>query len=517
MPEAFPTEREVKFVPASAGALLRLKSLAVRLGATPGPARFLVLEDVYLDSPDHWLWRAGLGLRVRIRPDSMTLTLKAARGRGTSAVLERPEIEEPLRRLPARFPCAVPGSRIAAWIRQVAGPLRLVQVARLRLRRLEYDAAFPGGLRTKLCADAVLAEAGGHRVRFWEAEVESTGPGGDLERLARRLADLSGWRIVPESKLERALALADVPAPALDETDPNVDAGDTCAEAAHRVLRRHWKRYVWNEPGTRAGLDPEALHDMRVAARRLRAAGSVFDPCLPAAARRQFGDLRWIAASMGRARDLDVEIENLRAAEPSIHPRHWPAIRDLTAHLERRRETARRALLRALGSDRHRAMVAGFDRMLDPLREPAAGGARPQPVDRVAARCLRARARKVARSLRELRPDSPDEVLHALRILIKKLRYAIEFFGPVLGRQARKAVAPLVRAQDLLGAHQDAAVMCDLLARLAAKRPSDAPLQGAVQALTLLYRQRQREQRAALPETMSGDLFARIERLAARR
>jgi CHAD domain-containing protein len=135
----------------------------------------------------------------------------------------------------------------------------------------------------------------------------------------------------------------------------------------------------------------------------------------------------------------------------------------------------------------------------------------------MASRCLRARARKVSRSLRSLRPDSPDEALHALRILIKKLRYAIEFFGPVLGRQARKAVAPLARAQDLLGAHQDAAVMCDLLARLAAKRPSDAPLQGAAQALTLLYRQRQREQRAALPETMSGDLFARIERLAARR
>ncbi len=517
MDRTFPTEREVKLVPPSAGALLRARALAVQLGAVLGPARIRVLNDVYLDSPDHWLWRAGLGLRSRTRKGATTLTLKAARGRGGSAVLERPEIEEPVRHAPARFPCAVPGTRIAGWIRHVAGSLRLVPMARLTLRRCECDATLPGGLRAKFCADAVLAESGGHRIRFWEVEIESPGPGGDLEHFARRLSELSGWRIIAESKLERALAMADVPPPCLDEEDLDIRPDDTCAEAARRVLRRHWGRYVWNDPGTRAGLDPEALHDMRVATRRLRAAWLIFGPCLPSSAERAFGSLRWIARSMGLVRDLDVQIESLRHAGRIVHPRHWPAVEGLVGRLERRRQVARRGLLRALETDRHRDMALGFDRMLAADSEPAGAACAEEPVARISAEVLQVRARKVFRSLRRLHPESPDDDLHALRILIKKLRYAFEFFGPILGKQARKVVARLAGVQDLLGVHQDAAIMCELLARLAVANPADSEMQGAARALAALYRRRQQEQRNALPEAMSGDLCGRIERLASGR
>ena len=162
-------------------------------------------------------------------------------------------------------------------------------------------------------------------------------------------------------------------------------------------------------------------------------------------------------------------------------------------------------------------MAADFDRLLG---AGADGGTDPcahRPVDLIAGEVLRARSRKVFRSLRRIGPESPDDDLHALRILIKKLRYAIEFFGPVLGKQARKVVARLAGVQDLLGAHQDAAVMCELLDRTVAARPDDRDAHGAVAALTALYRRRQQEWRAALPEAMSGDLCARIERLASGR
>jgi len=514
---AFPMEREVKLVPPSAGALLRARALVARLGATVGPGRVRVLSDLYLDSADHWLWRAGLGLRLRARDRAPTLTLKAARGPEGAAVLERPELEEPVRKAPAQFPCPPPGTRIAAWIRHVAGPLDLLPVARLTVRRCESDLVLPGGHRATLCADAVLAEAAGHRVRFWEVEIESQGQGGDLERFARRLSEMSGWPIVVESKLERALALADVPPPALEETGLDVRPADACSEAALRVIRRHWNRYVWNEPGTRAGLDPEALHDMRVATRRLRAAWPVFRPCLPAAAEAGFEGLRWIARSMGRVRDLDVQIASLREAGRAVHPRHWPAVEGLASRMERHREVARKALLRALGSRRHRTMTADFDRLLAAGPHGPGGPCAAEPVARIAGGVLRARSRKVFRSLRRVGPATPDDDLHDLRILIKKLRYAIEFFGPVLGKAARKVVSRLAGVQDLLGAHQDAAVMCDLLALAAAARPDDRDAHAAVAALTALYRRRQQEWRAALPEAMSGDLCARIERLASGR
>ncbi len=517
MSEAFPTEREVKLVPASAGALLRLRPLALRLGATLGPPRLSVLRDVYLDSSDHWLSRAGVGLRIRDRNGDVTLTLKAAPGAGGSPVLERPEIEEHVRRIPQRFPCPVPGSRISKWIRQVAGPLPLVPVARITLRRCESDAILPGGLRASLCADAVLAMAGGHCVRFWEVEIESPGPTGDLERFARRLSELAGWRLVTASKLERALELADVPPSRLDEQDLDITPTDSCATAARRVVRRHWNRYVWNEPGSRAGLDPEALHDMRVAARRLRAAWLIFQPCLPRSAGRWFADLRWISGFMGRVRDLDVEIESLRASGRAIHPRHWPAVEALAARLEQDREGARRRLLRALETRRHRAMARGFGHLASPASEPADGSLPLQPADRISADVIRGRARKVFRSLRRLRPDSPDEDLHALRIQIKKLRYAIEFFSPILGKQARKVAGRLASVQDLLGTHQDAAVMCGLLARMAARSPADPARAAAVQALTAHYGRIQQAQRDALPEAMAGSLCRRIERLTGHR
>jgi CHAD domain-containing protein len=515
--DVFPTEREVKLVPASAGALLRLRPLAVRLGAKLGPPRLGVLRDVYLDSSDHWLWRAGFGMRIRDRDGNVTLTVKAARGGGVSSVLERPEIEENIPRIPPRFPCPVPGSRIARWLRQVAGPLQLHPVARITLRRCESDATLPGGLHACLCADAVLAVAGGHCVRFWEVEIESSGPTGDLERFAKRLSELAGWRIVTTSKLERALELADVPPPGLDEQDLDIRPEDSCAAAARRVVRRHWGRYVWNEPGSRAGLDPEALHDMRVAARRLRAAWPIFQPCLPCDAKRWFADLRWISGCMGRVRDLDVEIESLRATGRAIHPRHWPAVQDMVARLEHDREGARRRLLRALETQRHRAMARGFDRLTAPGLDRVDGPFTLHPADRIAAEVIRDRARKVFRSLRRVRPDSPDEDLHALRIQIKKLRYAIEFFGPILGKQARKVAGRLAAVQDLLGAHQDASVMCGLLARMVARSPANQAIPAAAQALTAHYGRVHQEQRAALPDAMSGSLCHRIERLTLRR
>jgi CHAD domain-containing protein len=162
-------------------------------------------------------------------------------------------------------------------------------------------------------------------------------------------------------------------------------------------------------------------------------------------------------------------------------------------------------------------MARGFDRLTAPGLDRVDGPFTLHPADRIAAEVIRDRARKVFRSLRRVRPDSPDEDLHALRIQIKKLRYAIEFFGPILGKQARKVAGRLAAVQDLLGAHQDASVMCGLLARMVARSPANQAIPAAAQALTAHYGRVQQEQRAALPDAMSGSLCHRIERLTLRR
>src|SRR5690606_38574564 len=86
-----------------------------------------------------------------------------------------------------------------------------------------------------------------------------------------------------------------------------VDATMSAAEAAYGVMRKHFATFLANEPGTRLGEDIEALHDMRVATRRIRAAMQAFRPWLPPRFERFRAELGWVARALGEVRDLDVQ------------------------------------------------------------------------------------------------------------------------------------------------------------------------------------------------------------------
>jgi len=101
--------------------------------------------------------------------------------------------------------------------------------------------------------------------------------------------------------------------------NPGVIAEDPHAEAGRKVLRFHLARMLAREPGTRAGIDPEELHGMRVATRRMRAAwrvfGDAYNPDRTKVYRRR---LRELAALLGGVRDLDVLIEATEAYAQAI-------------------------------------------------------------------------------------------------------------------------------------------------------------------------------------------------------
>jgi inorganic triphosphatase YgiF len=129
---------------------------------------------------------------------------------------------------------------------------------------------------------------------------------------ARRFVDLlvatTGLRPAGTSKFEAALAATalhvSTPWAALGPEDltPEMTAG----EAAFAILRRQFRVFLQNEPGTRIGADIEALHDMRVATRRMRAAIGTFAPFLPPRLAWFRAELGWVAAGLGAVRDLDV-------------------------------------------------------------------------------------------------------------------------------------------------------------------------------------------------------------------
>jgi CHAD domain-containing protein len=213
-----------------------------------------------------------------------------------------------------------------------------------------------------------------------------------------------------------------------------------------------------NEGGVRAG-DADAVHDMRVATRRLRSVlrshRSVLDRWQPLR-----DELKWLATALGDVRDGDVMAQRLADAVATQPPELvvGPVAARLQQRLAGDTAQARERLVEALDSPRYTALLEALDEL-------AAAG----PTRQVGKGRLRRRARKDLRRA-DQRLDSgagpagaSDERLHEARKAYKRARYAVEVLEPVAGKPAKRLVKRLKRLQEELGGHQDAVVTGALL------------------------------------------------------
>jgi CHAD domain-containing protein len=266
-----------------------------------------------------------------------------------------------------------------------------------------------------------------------------------------------------------------------------------------------------NEEGTRLGEDIEALHDMRVATRRLRTALRLFRDALPTDAVTEVNDgLRWLAAELGVVRDLDVQLERLaelraRAVDEIGAPGTVidpAALEPLAVLLKERRGVARSQLLRSLDSPRLPALYGALEQLaargLADLPE-VAGTPALTALPPILERRFRAFERR-ARVIDE--GEAPAMLLHEARIRAKRLRYAAEFATPLYGGRASALVAAIKRTQDLLGLHQDAEVAIADLRTLAEEGGGRLPTATlfAMGELAQHYRDGQGDQRLELPQ-----------------
>ncbi len=242
--------------------------------------------------------------------------------------------------------------------------------------------------------------------------------------------------------------------------------GGTVGELAVGIVRRDLAALLDHEPGARAGEDPEELHDMRVATRRLRAALTVFSGALPGRAGRLRAELDWLGNVLGTVRDLDVQLGYVLRWQRDLPVADGAALAELAALLEAERSEARRQLLITLASDRYLALVHGLSLLVDPGQpRPVPGGqvpallAVPDRVDAAHRRALRA-------VVRARRRGSPRD-FHRLRIRSKQLRYTLELVADLYPKTAPAAAARVARVQDRLGTVQDAAALCDRLRTIA--------------------------------------------------
>ncbi len=317
----------------------------------------------------------------------------------------------------------------------------LVPVARLRTRR---EVRVVEG--AEVVEDTVSVMEGMTVVRrFRELEVELLdGDEATLARMREILMAAGAVSAVAVPKLFRALELV---APAAGAAP--LGAGTPPADALGIALEQEYLRLLAHDPGARRGDDPEDLHQLRVAVRRLRAYLRAARPLLAAEwADALRAELRWLGSVLGPARDLDVMLERLRD-DMSALGSDQAELAGLLSGLEAERAFAYSSVVAALESDRYLALVERLE------------GAASPPLSGVSAPLATAwlgELRRLRRTRERLGRDPSDDDLHAARIAVKRARYAAELAAHELGRPGARFVAAARDVQDILGDHQDACV-----------------------------------------------------------
>ena len=425
-----------------------------------GPESVRVMVDTYFETDDWRLTRAGYALRVRQSGRDLEATMKALDG-GEAGHRRRREISAAITPGDPAQAIERASGPLADRIHAVAGRHSLEPILEIRTRRRVRPVIVDGRPAGELALDRTVIPrgAGAEPVRLERVEVE-VGEG-TVDALAPFVEALqAGCRLQPAacSKLEAGMRALDiVPSPLPDVGPIAIDDSMTAGDVAFAALRRSFAALLAHEPGTRLGDDIEALHQMRVATRRLRAALKLFADGLPARARGFHRTLGWLGGWLGAVRDLDVQLERLRAWRTEMEPRDTAALETVAVLLLRRRLRARRRMLSGLDSRRYEHFVAAFTAFLQhpPRRGPTLA---PAPVLAVAPDLIARRYRRVKNGGDAIVSASPASEYHALRIRCKRLRYALEFQADVYGKPVRRLLRALVALQSLLGDHQDADV-----------------------------------------------------------
>jgi inorganic triphosphatase YgiF len=421
------------------------------------------LVNLYYDTPGLELRTRGIGLRLRAQGKLWLQTVKCA-GQDMGGLSARPEWEAPY---VGHFDFStVDHPEVREWLERPKLKTRIAPVFETNFQRITWRFEPAPGTRIALMLDRGWIAAGGRRQAISEVEIELIeGKESYLLEMALALAERIPLVPDPLSKAERGYRLFRQIAPQAVKATPIPFAADAHPVAAFRQIGLacldHLQR---NHAGAMAHDDPEYIHQMRVATRRLRAALRLFGPLLPDG----FADpllppLRDLMQVLGRARDLDVLLTEI--AEPVLQALpDEPRLAALVGIITERGFDVRQHALRLLHSP---AYGRGILQILGTLYGLKVGSgetatAHLRVIDFAENRLRRLR-KKVLVLAAKARIDDPPS-LHALRIGIKRLRYALEFFAPLASPKAmRRMLTQLVSLQDSLGQINDLANAGELL------------------------------------------------------
>lgn len=398
---------------------------------------------VYYDTPETRLKNHAFTLRVRSADGKFIQTVKPVTD--NAGLLSRDEVECEVASLKPDLSHLRdhPIHRLLTDSQAIS----LKEISRSEVNRTSWQVDLRNG-RLEIDLDDGIISSGKRRQAFAELEFElHEGPPSSLIMAARRLLDRVPIRLSVLTKAERGFMLASGATGKVTKAAPvHVSPTMTVAEAFEIIVHACVKHYRLNEPLVIEGRIPEALHQCRVAMRRLRSALVLFRPAVEDVEFQHLRhELRWFTGQLGDARNLDVYLERSLAE------------RERAKTIERREKAYDRAV-EAMNSSKFRRLLIdlvgwvalGAWRSAKPARRSVKG---------FATRRLDSLWKAIAAADRDV--ANMDEVTrHDLRIQVKKLRYAVEFLRGVHpdARAAEKRFASAVtELQEALGKLNDMA------------------------------------------------------------
>lgn len=464
MADAQKIELELKLTGAAED-VARLRASPLISALRDGPETFERLVTTYYDTPRGDLAAAGLSLRLREEGGRRVQTMKRA-GPGGSTVARR---EEERALLPGEvFPARPQDPFFAAALAPVAATLAPVSrtvtdrwSTELISKGARIEAAFDIG-RAELFEAGAIAAAG----PLAEAEFELlTGEPKRLFALTRRaIKDTSGrLRLGAASKAEQARRLLK-PALAPPESPIHLEADQSAADVFAAALAQTAHRLADCQNAVIAARAPEGAHQMRVALRRLRAVERLFRKALRSEETEGLAArARAFASALGPARDWDVFCDKT-LPEVAARAGGGAGFEALSARAFALRAEAWNDAAATIGGRKFQKFLldlnaaAVLQRWRKGARKDLEGRAR-----RFARRALDKRLARLAAIGASLSAggehEEAAESRHAVRIELKKLRYAAQLFRPLFSGGGRKRyVAAMSRLQDEFGALNDASV-----------------------------------------------------------
>jgi triphosphatase len=462
-----PVETEIKFdlPPTEAARLNRLAPLRDAKAAKPATQ-----VSIYFDTDKLALRKKGMMFRVRRDGQRYVQTIKAP-GDG---LLDRTELETELKDDKPNFG-AVRHTELEPLLKKRLRR-KLRPVFETRVRRTTYPLKVRKS-QVEVTLDRGEIDTGNGSRPLCEVEIEfKAGDKTDLFSVAGAIARATSAELAIKSKAERGYEMLDGDNSPPAKADAVTLAPDIATRDAFRLVASSCvKQIIVNKPALLAG-NPEGLHQMRVGLRRLRAAISLFSDILEERETEAIkSKLKWLTEELGPAREFQVFLTGV--VEPARrHHRQLIGMRRLSHDLAEQRRLSEERAHNAVRSERFRRLLLTLAAWLEigGWRHPRADLLRERgdaPIAVSAAAQLRRLAKKIRKKGRRLAKLDRYR-RHKLRIQVKKLRYASEFFETVFpGKKSSKLhggfVSALEDIQERLGDLNDIVMHEDMTADIA--------------------------------------------------